>query len=253
MIEIEGVSHRYGSEPVVRDLSLTLPKGGVTALIGPNGAGKSTLLSLMARLLPVRSGRISFDGLDVSRTPSKTLALKLAVLRQDTVLGTRLTVRDLVGFGRYPHCHGRPGPEDEREVAAALAQFDLDDLAGRFLDELSGGQRQRAFLAMTFAQATDYMLLDEPLNNLDLTYARALMRRLRMLADAHGRTVVVVLHDINYAAAWADRIVAMRGGGRIAAGTPDEVIRPDVLEAIYAERIEVTRHAGRLSALYHWD
>jgi iron complex transport system ATP-binding protein len=253
MIEIQGLSHGYGPAPVLRNLSLTLPKGGVTALIGPNGAGKSTLLSLMARLLPIQSGRIAFDGLDVAATPSRTLALKLSVLRQETVLGTRLTVRDLAGFGRYPHCNGRPGEDDRREVAAALAQFDLDPLADRFLDELSGGQRQRAFLAMTFAQATDYMLLDEPLNNLDLTYARALMRRLRVLADDHGRTVVVVLHDINYAAAWADRIVALRDGRLVASGTPEEVIRPDVLETIYAARIDVTRHAGRLAALYHWD
>lgn len=253
MIEIDRVSHGYGTTPVLSDVSLTLPKGGVTALIGPNGAGKSTLLGLMARLLPLRTGRIAFDGLDVSRTPSQTLALKLAVLRQETALGTRLTVRDLVGFGRYPHCQGRPGPEDRRAAAAALAAFELEPLADRFLDELSGGQRQRAFVAMTFAQGTDYLLLDEPLNNLDLTFARTLMRRLRRLADDEGRTVVVVLHDINYAAAWADRIVALRNGALVAAGSPEEVIRPEVLEQIYGVRIGVTRHEGRLAALYHWD
>lgn len=253
MIEIDGVSHGYGATPVLRDISLTLPKGGVTAMIGPNGAGKSTLLSLMARLMPLQSGRIAFDGRDVARTPSRELARLLAVLRQDTVLGTRLTVRDLVGFGRYPHCQGRPGAADRAAVEEAIGQFDLAPLAHRFLDELSGGQRQRAFVAMTFAQATDYLLLDEPLNNLDLTHARALMRRLRRLADDHGRTVVIVIHDINYAAAWADRIVAMREGRVTAFGPPEEVIRPDVLEALYGDRIEVTRHQGRLAALYHWD
>lgn len=253
MIEIEGVSHGYGAIPVLRDISLRIPKGGVTALIGPNGAGKSTLLSLMARLMPLQSGRVTIDGLDVARTPSRDLALKMAVLRQDTVLGTRLTVRDLVGFGRYPHCQGRPGAEDRAAVEEAIGQFDLAPLASRFLDELSGGQRQRAFVAMTFAQATDYLLLDEPLNNLDLTHARALMRRLRRLADNHGRTVVIVIHDINYAAAWADRIVAMREGRLTAFGPPGEVIRAEVLEAVYGDRIEVTRHEGRLAALYHWD
>ncbi|PZQ51207.1 MAG: ABC transporter ATP-binding protein [Rhodovulum sulfidophilum] len=253
MIEIERVSHGYGARPVLRDVSFTLPKGGVTALIGPNGAGKSTLLSLMARLLPLGTGRITFDGLDVARTPSRELALKLAVLRQETTLATRLTVRDLVAFGRYPHCQGRPGPEDARVVAEALTQFELDPLAERFLDELSGGQRQRAFVAMTFAQATDYLLLDEPLNNLDLTFARSLMRRLRELADAHGRTVVVVLHDINYAAAWADRIVALRDGAVAAFGAPEEVIRTETLEAIYGVRIEVTRHGAWPAALYHRD
>ena len=253
MIEIDGVGYGYGAVPVLRDVSLRLPKGGVTALIGPNGAGKSTLLSLMARLLPLQAGRISFDGLDVGRTPSAALALKLAVLRQETVLGTRLTVRDLVAFGRYPHCHGRPGEEDRAAVAAALAAFELDGLADRFLDELSGGQRQRAFVAMTFAQATDYLLLDEPLNNLDITFSRALMRRLRRLADEHGRTVVVVLHDINYAAAWADRIVGLKDGALVASGPTEEVFRPEVLGAIYGVPIAVSRHEGRLTALYHWD
>jgi len=251
MIEISGVSHDYGRMPVLRDVSLTLQKGGVTALIGPNGAGKSTLLSLMARLLPLQAGRIAFDGLDVARTPTQALALKLAVLRQETALATRLTVRDLVGFGRYPHSHGRPGPRDLAEVEAALDGFDLRPLAGRFLDELSGGQRQRAFVAMTFAQETDYLLLDEPLSNLDLTFARALMRRLRRLADEHGRTVVVVLHDINYAAAWADRIVALKEGKLVAAGSPAEVIRPEVLQAVYGEWIEVIERDGRLTALHH--
>lgn len=253
MIVIDRVSYGYGARPVLRDLSLTLPKGGVTALIGPNGAGKSTLLSLMARLLPAQAGRITFDGLDVARTPSAELALKLAVLRQETALATRLTVRDLISFGRYPHSRGRPGPEDLREIAAALAQFELEPLADRFLDELSGGQRQRAFVAMTFAQATDYLLLDEPLNNLDLTFARSLMRGLRTLADAHGRTIVIVLHDINYAAAWADRIVALRDGALVGVGTPEEVIRADALKAIYGLQISVTRHAGRPAALYHRD
>ncbi|HMQ92283.1 MAG TPA: ATP-binding cassette domain-containing protein [Amaricoccus sp.] len=251
MIEIDRVSHGFGRSPVLRDVSLRIPKGGITALIGPNGAGKSTLLSLMARLIPLQAGRIAFDGLDVSRTPSNELALKLAVLRQDTAIATRLTVRDLVTFGRYPRSGGRPGPEDHAAVGRALAEFDLGSLAGRFLDELSGGQRQRAFVAMTFAQAADYLLLDEPLNSLDLTYARALMHRLRSLADDHGRTVVVVLHDINYAAAWADRIVALREGAVVAEGTPAEVIRPDHLRSIYGVRISVIRHGDAPLALHH--
>ena len=253
MIQIEGVSHAYAGRPVLSDITLALPKGGITALIGPNGAGKSTLLSLMARLVPLQAGRITFDGRDVSRTPTRDLARTLAVLRQDNWLGSRLTVRDLVGFGRFPHCQGRPGPEDHAAVAEAIAQFDLDPHADSFLDELSGGQRQRAFVAMTFAQATDYLLLDEPLNNLDLTHARALMRRLRRLADDHGRTVVIVIHDINYAAAWADRIVALRDGALVTIGSPDDVVRTDVLEQIYGDRIAVSRDGGRIAALYHWD
>lgn len=251
MIEIAGVSHRIGRRPVLHDIDLTIPRGGVTALIGPNGAGKSTLLSLVARLIPLEGGRITVDGLDVSRSPSRALALKLAALRQDTTIAARLTVRDLIGFGRYPHSRGRPGPADEAAVAEALAQFELGPLADRFLDEISGGQRQRALVAMTFAQETDYILLDEPLNNLDMVFARGLMRRLRTLADEHGRTIVVVLHEVNYAAAWADRIVALRGGRVVGQGGPAEMIAPEALRAAFGIEVEVAEVGGRRVALHH--
>lgn len=251
IISINGVSHIIGKACILDDISLEIPRGGVTALIGPNGAGKSTLLSLIARLLPLQTGRIAVDGLDVRQTPSREIARKLAILRQDPAVATRLTVRDLVGFGRYPHSRGRPGPEDARAVAAALARFELDALAGRFLDELSGGQRQRALVAMTFAQDTDYILLDEPLNNLDMVFARGLMRELRALADDFGRTIVVVLHEINYAAAWADTVVALRNGRVAGVGPPGVIVSAAGLRAAFGADIEVARIGGRLVALHH--
>lgn len=251
MIEIEGVSHGYAATPVLRDVSLRLAKGGITALIGPNGAGKSTLLSLAARLLPLRTGRIAVDGLDVARTPSRDLALKIAVLRQETALGTRVTVRDLVGFGRYPHCQGRPGPDDRAAVEEAIAQFDLGPLSQRFLDELSGGQRQRAHLAMTFAQGTDWLLLDEPLNNLDMAHSRALMARLADLVRGSARSVVTVVHEVNYAAAWADHVVAMKNGRVVAQGAPEAVLTEPVLSALYDTPVEVMRHDDRPLVLHH--
>lgn len=251
MISVRGVSHAIAGAPILRDIDLDIPRGGVTALIGPNGAGKSTLLGLIARMQPVQAGRISVDGLDVARTPSRALALKLAILRQDPAIATRLTVRDLVGFGRYPRSRGRPGPADDAAVAAALARFDLDALAGRFLDELSGGQRQRALVAMTFAQETDYILLDEPLNNLDLVFARGLMGELRALADEAGRTIVVVLHEINYAAAWADHVVGLRAGRVAAAGPPAEIVSAAGLRAVFGAEVEVAEVGGRLVALHH--
>jgi len=251
MIAVENVSHRIGGAAILTDVSLAIPRGGLTALIGPNGAGKSTLLSLVARLTPLQAGRVTVDGLDVSRTPSRDLARKLAILRQDPAIAARLTVRDLVGFGRYPHSRGRPGLEDAAAVEAAIERFALGPLAGRFLDELSGGQRQRALVAMTFAQETDYILLDEPLNNLDMVFARALMRALRALADDAGRTIVVVLHEINYAAAWADHIVALRDGRVVGTGTPEAIVSTQALRAAFGTDIEVTRIAGRLVALHH--
>ncbi|WP_020188112.1 ATP-binding cassette domain-containing protein [Methylopila sp. 73B] len=250
MIRIENVSLTRGGARILHDVSLTLPKGGLTALIGPNGAGKSSLLSLIARLQPLQTGRISVDGLPVDATPGRTLAKTLAVLRQDPGVARRLRVRELVGFGRFPHSRGRLTPEDDAVVAATLDQFDLTPLKERFVETLSGGQRQRALIAMTVAQATDTLLLDEPLNNLDMRYARDLMRRLRALADA-GRTIVAVLHDVNQAAAYADRIVALRDGRLVAMGAPAEIMTPETLDAVFGYRMRVVDVDGRPMALHH--
>ena len=251
MIQIEGVSHDIGGQAILSDVTLSLSKGGVTALIGPNGAGKSTLLGLMARLQPLQMGCIRFDDLDVTRTPTAQLALKLAILRQEMALGTRLTLRDLVAFGRFPHHRGRPGLQDRARVEDALALFDLQDLAHRYTDEVSGGQRQRALVAMTFAQETDYLLLDEPLNNLDMAHARHLMRTLREVADRHGRTVVVVLHEVNYAAAHADRIVALKDGRLAFEGPPGEVLTAERLSSLYGTSVAVRDVEGRPVAFHH--
>jgi iron complex transport system ATP-binding protein len=251
MIEISGVSLTLGGSRILDDVSLTVPKGGVTALVGPNGAGKSSLLSLIARLQPLQSGRITVDGLAVDTTPSRELAKVMAILRQDPGVASRLRVAELVGFGRFPHHRGRLTAQDREIVAASLEQFDLGDLSLRFIDTLSGGQRQRALVAMTFCQGTDYILLDEPLNNLDMFHARNLMRTLRRIADEHGKTVLIVLHDINHAAAHADRIVAMKDGAVVASGDTEAIIRPDVLESIFGFPMLVERVAGRLAVLHH--
>ncbi|CAO3425789.1 iron ABC transporter ATP-binding protein [Azospirillum doebereinerae] len=251
MIEIDGVSLAHRGTAILRDVSVTLPKGGLTALIGPNGAGKSTLLSLVARLQPLQEGRIAVDGFPVDRTPSRQLARILTVMRQDTSLASRLTVRELVGFGRFPHSRGRLTDEDRRHIDAALEQFDLTALAGRDLDTLSGGQKQRALVAMAFCQGTDYLLLDEPLNNLDMMYGRQMMRHLRGIVDGQGRTVVIVLHDINHAAAYADRIVAMKDGRIVADGPPEAVLTVDRLETLFGYRMRVHRIDGRLFVHHH--
>ena len=251
MIEISGVSLTLGGSGILNNVNLTVPKGGVTALVGPNGAGKSSLLSLIARLQPLQSGRITVDGLAVDTTPSRELAKVMAILRQDPGVASRLRVAELVGFGRFPHHRGRLTAQDREIVAASLQQFDLGDLSLRFIDTLSGGQRQRALVAMTFCQGTDYILLDEPLNNLDMFHARNLMRTLRRIADEHGKTVLIVLHDINHAAAHADRIVAMKDGAVVASGDTEAIIRPDVLESIFGFPMLVERVAGRLTVLHH--
>ncbi|RJL08203.1 ABC transporter ATP-binding protein [Paracoccus siganidrum] len=251
MIQITGVSHRIGTAPILHDITAAMPAGRLTALIGPNGAGKSTLLRLIGRLEPCQAGRIEVDGLDVGRTPTERLALKLAILGQQTHIASRLRLRELVGFGRWPHHRGRPGPADQAAVEAALDAFGLAGIAGRFLDEVSGGQRQRAHIAMSFAQATDWLLLDEPLNNLDMAHARALMARLRGLVRDGGRSAVMVVHEINYAAAWADHIIAMKDGRIAAEGPPEAVLTEAVLSGLYDTPVSIGSHLGRPLVLHH--
>jgi iron complex transport system ATP-binding protein len=251
VIEVLGATKRYGTATVVDGVDLRLPRGGVTSIIGPNGAGKSTLLSLVSRLLRLDAGTVTVDGLDVTRTPGDVLARRLSILRQDNHLGSRLTVHDLVLFGRYPHSRGRPTPEDLVHVQRSLAYLELENLADRFLDELSGGQRQRAFVAMVLCQDTDYVLLDEPLNNLDMKHAVAMMGLLRRAADELGRTVVVVLHDVNFAACYSDHVVAMRDGAVVHQGPPAAIMTPEIMREVYDVEVSVHHIEGRPIAVYY--
>lgn len=252
MIEIRSVSHWYGRARVLDDVSATIPAGGVTSLVGPNGAGKSTLLSLASRLEPLSAGSVTVAGLDVTRTPSRRLARTLGVLRQENHVSLRLSVRDLVGFGRFPHSAGRLGDEDRAHVERALEAVSLGALAGRRLDELSGGQRQRAFIAMVLAQDTEVLMLDEPLNSLDMRHSVEVMRLIRSLADDHGKTVVVVIHDVNLAARCSDSLLALKDGRAVCHGAPEEVMRPDVLREVFEVEADVHRIEGRPFAVPRW-
>lgn len=251
MIEISDLSFSHGATPVLADINLSIPRGGVTALIGANGAGKSTLLALMARLLPIQSGRITIADKSLAHTPGREMARIVSILRQDPNASTRLRVRDLVAFGRFPHSRGNLSADDRRLIDAALAAFDLTAMATRFIDTLSGGQRQRAMVAMTYCQGCPVMLLDEPLNNLDMFHARELMRRLRHIADGEGKTIVIVLHDINHAAAYADRIVAMHGGHVIANDVTEKVLTPKTLEVVFGYRMDIQMIDGVPVVLHH--
>lgn len=250
MIEISDVSCRLQGTDILAPATLTIPAGKITAMIGPNGAGKSTLLRLIGRIEPLQTGRVAIDGLDLADTSSDRLARQMAFLGQTTMLASRLRVRELVAFGRWPHCHGRPTATDHDAVARSLADFALDDLQHRFMDELSGGQAQRAHLAMTAAQDTPWLLLDEPMNNLDLAHARTLMTYLAALRDKGG-SVVIVIHDLNFASGWADHIVAMKDGKIFAQGTPSEVLTSEVLSTLYDTEIAVGEYQGRPLVLHH--
>lgn len=251
MINLTEVSKSYGDVCVLGPVDVAIPQGGVTALVGPNGAGKSTMLTIIGRLLQADSGRVVVGGLDVRTCNSRELARRLAILRQENHFAARLTVRQLVQLGRFPHSQGRLTPADVEAVDRALTFLDLEELEHRFLDELSGGQRQRAYVAMVLAQDTDYVLLDEPLNNLDMRHAVSMMGQLRRTANELGKTVVVVVHDINFAAAYADRIIAMTDGQIRHVGNPDEIMTADVLSGVFATPVEVIRHRDRPYALYY--
>lgn len=250
MIELHTLTKSYEGQTVLSDLTCQLPKGGVTAIIGPNGAGKSTLLSIIARMLKADGGSVTLDGIDLGKAPGAEVAKRLAVLRQDNHTSARLTVRELVSFGRYPHSKGRMTAEDATHVEHAIGYLGLEALSDRFLDELSGGQRQRAYIAMVICQDTDHILLDEPLNNLDIRHAVAIMRLIQKAARDFGKTILVVLHDINIAAAWCDRIMVMKNGRLAYLGTPDAIMRGDLLSAVYDTEISVHDLAGRKVAVY---
>ncbi|MFY0617493.1 ABC transporter ATP-binding protein [Shimia sp.] len=239
MISIENLSYEVAGARILSDISVTLPKGGVTALIGPNGAGKSSLFSHVARLLPLQTGRISVDDLAVKPSNRQALSRKLAILPQQVHFATRLTVRELIQFGRYPHCQGSLKADDYAMVDVALAAFELTPLADRFLDTLSGGQRHKAHVAMIYAQDTDYLLLDEPLNNLDIAASRTLMALLRRLADDEGKTVVIVLHDINFAAQYADHLVVLKSGRIEREGKPSDLVTEALLSEVFSTDAQV--------------
>lgn len=251
MIVASNITKAYGDTIVVDDVTVTIPARGITSIVGPNGAGKSTFLSMVSRLLSMDKGTVTVDGLDVTKTPSDQLARRLSILRQDNHLSSRLTVRDLVSFGRYPYSKGRPTTEDKAHVDRAIDYLNLTPLAERYLDELSGGQRQRAFVAMVLCQDTDYVLLDEPLNNLDMKHARAMMKILRSAANELGKTVVLVLHDINFAGWYSDNIVALRDGRLLVSGPVDSVLREDVLRDIFDTDIRVEEVKGRRVCLFY--
>ncbi len=251
MITLENVVKDYGDGACIGPLNLSIPEGGVTVLVGPNGAGKSTTLTIMGRLLTPDSGVVTVAGEDVSKVPSAELAKTLSILRQENHFVTRLTVRELVGFGRFPHSHGRLTREDQRQISDAIEFLNLGGLEHRLLDELSGGQRQRAYVAMVLAQDTDYVLLDEPLNNLDMQHSVQMMRRLRKAADELGKTVVIVLHDINFACRYADYIVALRDGQVAVSGTPDELLQPGVLSDVFGTPVTVTEAPCGPVAVYY--
>jgi len=234
-LRAEELTLGYGDRTVIDGLDLVVPPGRITAIVGANACGKSTLLRSMSRLLAPRSGSMLLDGKAVHRMPAKELARTLGLLPQSPIAPEGITVADLVGRGRHPHqgVFSRWSREDDAAVAAALEATHTTDLAERAVDELSGGQRQRVWIAMALAQQTDLLLLDEPTTFLDVSHQIEVLDLLTDLNRTRGTTVVMVLHDLNLAARYADHLVALAAGRVHAAGEPAQVLTEDSVRTVF--------------------
>ncbi len=245
----EGLTLGYSDRPVITDLDLEIPAGRITVIVGPNACGKSTLLRSMSRLLAPRAGHVLLDGREVHRMPAKELARTLGLLPQSPIAPEGITVSDLVGRGRHPHqgMFTRWTRDDDLAVARALDATETAALADRPVDELSGGQRQRVWIAMALAQETEVLLLDEPTTFLDVSHQVEVLDLLTDLNRLRGTTVVMVLHDLNLAARYADHLIALEGGHVRAVGAPGEVLTTDVVRDLFGmeSRIIVDPTSGK--------
>ena len=250
MIQVENLIKKYSNKNVVDKVSINIEKGKITSFIGPNGAGKSTVLSMITRLMKKDNGEVLIDGKRLEEWDNKALSKKIAILKQSNNINLKLTIRELVSFGRYPHSEGRLTKEDEKYIDEAVDFMKLKDIQNKYLDELSGGQRQRAYIAMVIAQNTEYVFLDEPLNNLDMKHSVEMMKVLRNLCDELGKTVVLVMHDINYTSCYSDYIVALKDGKIANHGKTQDIINKEVLEGIYDMEFDIREINGDKICVY---
>jgi iron complex transport system ATP-binding protein len=240
-IATDNLTLRYGPLTVIPDLTMRIRQGAITSLVGRNGCGKSTLLRCLGRLLPASGGSVLLDGKSIAGFAPKELARQMAMLPQGPTAPDGMTVQDLVEKGRYPHrgALGSNTAHDRERVTWALRQTGMSDLADRPLERLSGGQRQRAWIAMALAQDTSLILLDEPTTFLDVAYQLELMELLRRLNREHGTTILMVLHDLNQAAAFSDTLIALREGTIYAVGTPHEVLTVHMVRDVFGLTADV--------------
>ena len=235
----------------VDNVSFEIPKGKVLSLIGPNGAGKSTVMGMLSRLIARDNGLVDFDGKDITKWKNRELSKRLAILTQTNNVQMKLTVRELVAFGRFPYSGSRLTQEDQAIIDRAIAYMELESFEDQFIDELSGGQRQRAYIAMVIAQDTEYVLLDEPTNNLDIYHATNMMKIVRRLCDELGKTVILVLHELNYAAFYSDYICAFADGKVAKFGSVKEVINKETLSSLYHVDFEIMEIDGKPLSIYY--
>ncbi|HDZ4961834.1 TPA: ABC transporter ATP-binding protein [Campylobacter jejuni] len=250
MIKLKNITKFYDNKAIISDLSLDFHKGKITSIIGANGAGKSTLLTLASRLIKPSSGEIYIDGMNLKDYKEQILAQKISILKQQNNINLRLKVEELVAFGRFPHSQGRLNANDKIKINEALEYMGLSNLRNEFLDTLSGGQKQRAFIAMIIAQDTEFIMFDEPLNNLDMKHSVQIMQLMKNLVKDFNKSIAVVLHDINFASIYSDEIIALKDGKLLKQGSKDEIINQENLKQIYDMDIPVSQIDGKKICIY---
>lgn len=251
MIKVEQLTKKYGNKTVLDHVDLELPRQKLISFIGSNGAGKSTLISLISRILERNEGSVFIDSKELGDWKNDELSKRLSILKQSNHLNIRLTIRELVGFGRFPHSKGKLTKEDEKYIDQAIDYLGLKEIENRYLDELSGGQRQMAYIAMVIAQDTEYVFLDEPLNNLDMHHSVMIMKVLKRMVDELGKTVMVVIHDINFVSCYADYIIALKNGKLLGHGSNEEMMTEEILKEVYNMDIEIRSIDGKNICLYY--
>ncbi|MEW7869725.1 iron ABC transporter ATP-binding protein [Staphylococcus warneri] len=251
MIQIQNLNKSIQKKSILKDINVNIEKGKITSLIGPNGAGKSTLLSAITKLMSIDSGTVKIEDKDMLLYKTDELAQKISILKQTNHTDMNITVEQLVNFGRFPYCKGHLKKEDKAQVGYALDLLQLNEIKDRNIKTLSGGQRQRAYIAMTIAQNTEYILLDEPLNNLDMKHSVQIMQTLRSLAQKLNKTIVIVLHDINFASCYSDYIIALKHGELVRAGKNVDVLQTEVLRELYEMDVKVESVNGQRICLYY--
>ena len=239
----ERISVAYQQNVIIPPMDVEIPRGCITSIIGPNGCGKSTLLKALSRMLPIRSGQVLLDGGLIARMPTAEVAKQMAILPQGPQAPGGLTVAELVAYGRYPHQKGfgRLRKEDYEAIAWAMHITGMEEFSDRDIDALSGGQRQRAWIAMALAQDTQVILLDEPTTYLDMAHQLEVLKLLEELNQSQGKTIALVIHDLNLAARFSHHMIAMRGGKICYEGSPDDIMTPRVLEEVFSLKACITR------------
>ena len=251
MFKINNVNKNYGFQKVLSEINLEIPQNKLTCIIGPNGAGKSTLLNAISRLIKVDKGDILINSKNLKDWDKKELSKTLSIMKQLNNINVRLTIADLVAFGRYPYSEDRLTENDYQKINEALEYTGLSSIKDKYIDELSGGQKQRTYIAMTLAQDTEYILLDEPLNNLDIKHILEVMHLLKKLVEEQSKTIILVVHDINIASTFADYIIAMKNGEIIESGLTEDIINNKILYKIYEINFQIENFKNKKICLYY--